>query len=189
MLEGPLWDIARGEWEHRRGQWYLRILEFDVTVGRYTGRHWKYLLESNANNIGDFNMIDRDTALVIERDWGEGDPDQACRDVVHPGCFNIPARFKRVYKIDLSRPDPDGFVRKIGYVDLMEIADPDDLNRDGKRVFTFPFVTVENVTLVDADHIIVANDNNFGFSSGRRLGVNDDNEFILLRVSAFLRAR
>lgn len=189
MLEGPLWDIARGEWEHRRGLWSLRILEFDVAAGRFTGRHWKYLLESNANNIGDFNMIDRDTALVIERDWGEGDPGLACRDVVHPGCFNIPARFKRVYKIDLGRPDPDGFVRKIGYLDLMEIADPDDLNRDGKRVFTFPFVTIENVTIVDADHIIVANDNNFGFSVGRKLGVNDDNEFILLRVSAFLRAR
>lgn len=189
MLEGPLWDIRRGEWEHLAGRWYLRILEFDVAAGRFTGRHWKYLLESNANNIGDFNMIDRDTAVVIERDWGEGDPELACREVVHPGCFNTPARFKRVYKVDLARPDAEGFVRKIGFVDLMAITDPEDLNKDGKRVLTFPFVTIENVIVVDADHILVANDNNLGFSSGRRIGVNDDNEFILLRVAAFLRAR
>jgi len=31
--------------------------------------------------------------------------------------------------------------------------------------------------------------NNLPFSSGRALGRNDDNEFILLRVSEFLRAR
>jgi hypothetical protein len=56
-------------------------------------------------------------------------------------------------------------------------------------VFTFPFVTIENVAVVDVDHIIVANDNNLPFSSGRQIGKNDDNEFILLRVSELLRAR
>jgi hypothetical protein len=42
---------------------------------------------------------------------------------------------------------------------------------------------------VDADHIVVANDNNLPFSSGRRIGANDDNEFALLRVPELLRAK
>jgi hypothetical protein len=50
-------------------------------------------------------------------------------------------------------------------------------------------VTIENVDVVDADHIVVANDNNLPFSSGRAIGKNDDNEFILLRVPELLRAR
>jgi len=43
--------------------------------------------------------------------------------------------------------------------------------------------------VVDADHIIVANDNNLPYSSGRQIGKQDDNEFILLRVPEFLRAK
>jgi hypothetical protein len=43
--------------------------------------------------------------------------------------------------------------------------------------------------VVDADHIVVANDNNLPYSSGRKVGVQDDNEFILLRVPELLRAR
>jgi hypothetical protein len=55
-------------------------------------------------------------------------------------CFNVPARFKRVYKIDLSQPDADGFVRKIGFVDLLDIKDPESKARTGSAsgVFTFP---------------------------------------------------
>ena len=36
--------------------------------------------------------------------------------------------------------------------------------------------------------IVVANDNNYPFSSGRAPGVADDNEFILLEVGDLLRA-
>jgi hypothetical protein len=55
--------------------------------------------------------------------------------------------------------------------------------------FTFPFFTIENVAVVDADHIIVGNDNNQPFSAGRHLSRADDNELILLRVPELLRAR
>jgi hypothetical protein len=162
-----------------------------VAQGRFSGRSWKYLLEVNDNNIGDFNMIDATTGLIIERDNGEGDARLACNGPARPDCFNVPARFKRVYKIDLSQPDADGFVRKIGFVDLLDIKDPESKARTGSTngVFTFPFVTIENVDVVDADHIVVANDNNLPFSSGRAIGKNDDNELILLRVPELLRAR
>ncbi len=191
LLEGPLWNEAAKQWEHKDGREYLRVLEFNVAKGEWTGRSWKYALEANGNNIGDFNMIDADTGLIIERDNGEGLADTACEGVPRPDCQNVPARFKRVYKISLKDADVDGFVRKIGYVDLLDIQDPKGLARVGGKDgrFSFPFVTIEDVDVVDAEHIVVANDNNLPYSSGRRLGRNDDNEFILLHVPGLLSAR
>jgi hypothetical protein len=191
MLEGPLWDVEAKAWESREGKETLRILEFDVQQTAYTGRSFKYQLEAVNNNIGDFNMIDKDTALVIERDNGEGDAALACNGLARADCFNVPAKFKRVYKIDLSSLDAQGFVKKIAYIDLLDIDDPENVartdNKSGK--FKFPYVTIEGVDIVDADHIVVLNDNNLFFSSGREIGKNDANEMILLRVSEFLRAR
>ncbi len=191
LLEGPLWNEADKKWETKENREYLRILEFNAAKSEWTGRSWKYALELNGNNIGDFNMIDADTGLIIERDNGEGLPETACNGPARPDCQNVPAKFKRVYKISLKDADADGFVRKIGYVDLMDIKDPKGVakvgGKDGK--FTFPFVTIEDVDAVDAEHIVVANDNNLPYSSGRQLGKNDDNEFILLHVPELLNAR
>ena len=191
LLEGPLLTES-GEMESKDGKRYLRILEFDVAKGEYTGKSFKYVLEAPANSIGDFNMIDASTGLIIERDDTEGDVAQACTEgALKPDCFNVPAKFKRIYKIDMGQADADGFVKKVGYIDLMDIQDPNTLARqggtDGK--LTFPFFTIENVDLVDADHIIVGNDNNLPFSSGRALGKADDNELILLKVTDLLKAK
>ncbi len=191
LLEGPLWDEAGKQWENKEGREYLRVLEFNVAKGEWTGRSWKYPLELKGNNIGDFNMIDADTGLIIERDNGEGLESTACNGPARPDCQNVPAKFKRIYKVSLKDVDADGFMRKIGYIDLLDIQDPKGLARvggkDGK--FTFPFVTIEDVDVVDAEHIVVANDNNLPYSSGRQLGRNDDNEFILLHVPELLKAR
>ena len=109
----------------------------------------------------------------------------------------MPAGLKRIYLVDFGAADAEGFVRKIGHIDLMAIQDPDNrarlrgdlpANAPAGR-FTFPFFTIENVAMVDADHIIIGNDNNLPFSAGRHLLRADDNEFILLRVPEFLRAR
>jgi len=191
LLEGPLWSEATNGWEMKDGRQFLRILEFDVAKGEYTGRSFKYLLEANGNSIGDFNMIDASSGLIIERDDSEGDAAQACNGPAKPDCFNVPAKLKRIYKIDFAQADADGFVKKVGYIDLMDIADPDKKARQGGRDgrLTFPFFTIENVEIVDADHIIVGNDNNLPFSSGRALGKLDDNEFVLLKVTDFLKAK
>ena len=192
LLEGPLWVEADKKWEtDKDGREYLRVLEFDVKQGAWTGRSWKYALELKGNNIGDFNMIDADTGLIIERDNGEGLAEDACNGPARPDCQNIPARFKRVYKISLKDADADGFVKKIGYVDLMDIADPKSVAKRGAKNgrFSFPFVTIENVDVVDAEHIVVANDNNLPYSSARKPNLQDDNEFILLKVPELLKAR
>lgn len=191
LLEGPLWNEAEKKWETKDGREYLRVLEFNVAKGEWTGRSWKYALELNGNNIGDFNMIDADTGLIIERDNGEGLAHAACNGPARPDCQNVPAKFKRIYKISLKDADADGFVRKIGYIDLLDIQDPQGVAKVGGQngKFTFPFVTIEDVDVVDAEHIVVANDNNLPYSSGRQLGKNDDNEFILLHVPELLSAR
>lgn len=192
LLEGPVWNAEAKDYEKLDGKEALRVLEFDVATEKWTGRHWKYPLEANGHAIGDFNMIDATTGLIIERDNGEGTSDKACPEgQKRSDCFHDIAKFKRVYKIELSEANAGGAVRKIGYIDLLNMADPAKLARkplnDG--VLKFPFFTIENVDVVDATHIVVGNDNNLPFSSSREPNKADDNELVLLEVGALLQAR
>ncbi len=192
LLEGPLWDGEKKDWEKQDGNQVLRILEFSVAEQKWTGRHWKYVLSPGATAIGDFNMIDATTALVIERDNGEGTQDKACPAGQRAeNCFHDLAKFKRIVKIEMNDANANAAVRKIGFIDLMKIQDPDKKARkplnDG--VYTFPFFTIENVDIVDGKHIIVGNDNNLPFSSSRDPNKADDNEFLLLEVEALLKAK
>jgi hypothetical protein len=192
MLEGALYR-EDGTQEAVDGHPALRILEFDVAKGAWTSRFWLYPFADGGESIGDFNMIDDTTALVIERDQGVGTNDKACPDPKNPqpDCFANPAKLKRVYKIEFSDANAGGAVRKIGYIDLMKIADPNNkkLQGGGDGFYDMPFNTVENVDVVDATHIIVADDNNLPFSAGRALDQADDNEFVLLEVGEFLAAK
>ena len=86
-------------------------------------------------------MIDDTTGLIIERDNGEGTADKACPEgQKRTDCFHDIAKFKRVYKVELSDANAGGPVRKIGYIDLMAIADPARLARKplNNGVLTFP---------------------------------------------------
>jgi hypothetical protein len=192
LLEGALWDEATKSYETVNDKQYLRIVEFDVKTNKFTGRHWKYVLEANSHAIGDFNMIDANTGLIIERDNGEGTEDKACPvGQRRTDCFHDLAKFKRIYKVELNDANVGQPVRKMGFIDLMKIQDPQKkskkpLNGD---VLTFPFFTIENVDIVDARHIIVGNDNNLPFSSSRDPNKADDNELVLLEVEALLKAK
>lgn len=192
MLEGPVWDEKTHAGEQLHDQTVLRVFEFDVAKQAWTGRSWFYPLEDESYAIGDFNMLDATTGLVIERDNGEGTPDKACQagsDTTH--CFSDLPSFKRVYKVEFSDKNVGEAMRKIAYVDLLNIQDPDKLARkpltDG--VLQFPFFTIENVEVVDSEHIVVGNDNNFPFSSSREPNAADDNELILLNVKELLQAK
>ncbi|MGC3984559.1 MAG: esterase-like activity of phytase family protein [Pseudorhodoferax sp.] len=196
LLEGPLWNAAAQANEQVDGKTALRVLEFDVQKKAWTGRHWKYPLEAGHHAIGDFNMVDATTGLVIERDNGEGTADKACpAGEKRSDCFHDLARFKRVYKIEMSEANVGSAVRKIGYIDLMAIQDPNKrakkplTNGANGEVLAFPFFTIENVDVVDATHIVVGNDNNLPFSSSRVPDQADDNELVLLEVGALLRAK
>lgn len=192
MFEGPLWDASAKAWESEDGRQYLRVLEFDVAKEAYTGRFWKYPLEVAGQNLaGDFNMIDATTAVVAERDDFEGDQARACQAEARPDCFNKPALFKRIYKIEMNDANVGAMVRKIAHIDLLDIADPDGKARigGGNGRFAYSVIGLENVDVVDGEHIVIANDNNFPYSSGRVFGKVDDNEFVLLKAADFLAAK
>ncbi|WP_414512336.1 esterase-like activity of phytase family protein [Nostoc sp. PCC 9305] len=149
----------------------LRINEFDLASHKYTDKKLYYRLDNPANAIGDLAVINDNEYLVIERDNNQG----------------AAAKFKRIYKIDLSKTDSNGYVAKEEVADLLNIQDPNDLNGDGKTTFDFPFQTIENVLVVDKNTILVANDNNYPFSTGRpgndpQNPVIDNNEILQLKL-------
>ncbi|PYE89354.1 esterase-like activity of phytase family protein [Phyllobacterium leguminum] len=192
LLEGPRY-LADGAVEKVGDNPALRIIEFDIAGKKWTGRSWLYPLGDGGQAIGDFNMIDDTTGLVIERDNGAGAAAKACADPKNPqpDCFSTPAKFKRIYKIEMNDANAGGAVRKIGYIDLLDIKDAGGKARQGgaEGIYTMPFVTIENVDVVDENHIIVGNDNNLPFSAGRAVNKADDNEFVLLEVGEFLKAK
>lgn len=158
----------------------LIISEFHLRSRQYTGKTFGYLMESPSNAIGDFTALTDHQFIIIERDGGQGDAsDQR---------FTTPARFKKIFKVDLERLDANGNLLKEEIVDLMNIYDPRDIAGDGKQntVFTFPFVTIEDVLVLDNNRLLVINDNNYPGSAGRQFGVSDDNEFIVIHTAPLL---
>jgi hypothetical protein len=164
MLEGTVAGDPEGT---------LRIYEFDTGTRTFardgvTGepRVRRYRLAAQDHAIGELTALDARRFIVIERDGRAG----------------AEAEFKRIYRIDLDELAPDGTLAKTPLVDLLEVADPDDLDRDGSDRFRFPFATIESVLPIDAVTLLVASDNNFPFGAAREPGTPDATEFILLRV-------
>jgi glycerophosphoryl diester phosphodiesterase len=157
LLEGTVFGDPAGT---------LRIYEFDVASQKYKGLLGSYKMEAPGNSIGDFTVINKNEYLVIERDQGQG----------------ATALFKKIYKVDLTKKDGNGNVLKEEVVDLLNIQDPNDLNKDGSNKFSFPFVTIEDVVVLDNNTILVANDNNYPFSTGRSATAADNNELIVLNL-------
>lgn len=147
----------------------LRLYEFDLRAGAYTGRRWVYQLDAPNHAIGDAIAVDANRFLIIERDGGQGDA----------------ALVKKIYLADRRDRDGDRALDKTLVVDLLNIANPRRLGGFGE-VFRFPFVTIEDVLLLDERTIAVLNDNNYPSSSGRTPGLPDNNEFITIRLPSSL---
>jgi hypothetical protein len=158
----------------------LIISEFSLGGRRYTGRTFAYLMDAPGNAIGDFTALTDREFLIIERDGGQG-------NAADPRHAN-PARFKKIFRIHLDRVDAQGNLTKEEVADLMNIYDPRDVADDGagNTVFTFPFVTIEDVLVLDNNRLLVINDNNYPGSAGRAFGVPDNNEFVVLHVAPLL---
>jgi hypothetical protein len=174
MLEGSI----KGDPKKNR----LLIHEFDLARKKYTGA-FAYKLENSSHAIGELTSINDSEFIVIERDAKEGDPRNPA--------FKIPASFKRLYKINLSKIDKSGFVEKELLVDLLNIADPKGIGGNGTRngIFTFPFVTIESLFILDEKSLLVINDNNYADSVGRVPGQVDNTEFIRIRLNQALRLK
>jgi hypothetical protein len=191
VFEWPLWDAQAKAQEQRNGKPYTRILEMDVATRQYRSRQWKYSLEAAGHVVADFQMIDATTGLLIERDDSTEGQAPACPGEPRTDCFTRPAKFKRLYKIDFSQADAEGFVRKVAFVDLTAIENPHRKARLGpnEAIFVAPHLGPEGITLVDGRYVVLVNDNNFPYSSGRTIGKPDDNELMLLDVKALIDAR
>jgi hypothetical protein len=156
LLEGSVVGDAPGS---------LRISEFDLEREAYTGRTLLYKLDALGTNIGDMTAINDHEFLVIERNGNTA--------------TSSGAPYKRIFLIDLDHVDAGAFVQKTELVDLMNIADPHDLNGDGQSLFTFPYVTIESVLIVNSRTLLVINDNNFPGGGGRS-AAPDQTEFLLI---------
>jgi glycerophosphoryl diester phosphodiesterase len=156
LLEGPVVGDPTSS---------LRIQKLDVATKQFEGLVGYYKLENAANAIGDMTVVNDNEYLVIERDGGQADL----------------AKFKKVYKIDISKKDANGFVAKEEVADLLNIPDPLDLNKDGSTTYRMPFVTIESILVLDANTILVGNDNNYPFSIGRPPNI-DNNEIVQITL-------
>jgi hypothetical protein len=165
MLEGALTTDS----DQRR----RLIYEFDLTRQQYTGVTYQYRMEAADNSIGDFTALDEYRFRVIERDGGQG----------------AAAHLKRIYQVDLRQVDVQGFLIKQELVDLLNIRDPHGISLPARPgdiglgdPFQMPFVTIESVLPLDRTRLLVINDNNFPFSTGRNPALPDDTEFIIIRL-------
>lgn len=149
----------------------LRIDEFDIKTRAYTGNNWLYQLETAGTNIGDMTAINDHQFLVIERNGVTA---------TTPG-----TPFKKIYIADIAGVNNGDFAHKTELVDLMNISDPHDLNNDGSYRFTFPFVTIESVLILNPTTLLVINDNNYPGAGGRDL-FSDNTEFLTIRLDTAL---
>ena len=163
MLEGSLTKQA--------GQ--LNIYTFDLEKKTFINAtalepSYRYQPQPEATAVGAFTLFSASAGLVLERDSGAGPT----------------ARHKKVYRVDFDRIDARGFLVKQEVADLMAIQDPDDLDQDGRTLFSFGFKTPESLVVLDKNTIGIINDNNYPFGRGRGPGDSPErSEFILLRIA------
>jgi glycerophosphoryl diester phosphodiesterase len=150
-----------------------RVHEFDVRGERFTGRTWTYRTELAANMVADVQALDGHRLVVIERDGSSG------ANVV----------FRRVYVVDLRRPDAAGYLRKREVLDLTAIPDPALVSlpaiHPGDVRLGDPFAvvceSVEALHVLSSARVLIGCDNNLP-NTGRNPGRADDNEFIVVDV-------
>jgi hypothetical protein len=117
----------------------------------------------SGGSIGGLTMINDSQALVVEHDGGEGNN----------------ARFKRVFLVNIT----DGSKQEVA--DLLNLDDGQGLSGFGSP-FRFPFAEINAVYPIDANTIIVVNNNRVPFGQGRQPGAADSTEYIAVRIGAAL---
>jgi glycerophosphoryl diester phosphodiesterase len=147
------------------------IYEFDTGKGVYTGRTWQYEVDTDDNVVGDAFTVRNGVLTVIERDDFEG-----------PASVT-----KRLYRVDLKHPDGDGFATKEPVLDLLKIANPAGIGVASSPgaygvsdPFAFALQSFESAIELRDGNLLVANDNNYPGSAGRRPGTPDDTEMIII---------
>jgi hypothetical protein len=165
-----LYPMLEGALHSQPGQ--LNIYTFDIESRSYLNPSamepsFKYRPDPLATAVGTFKMVDEDTALVLERDSGEGS------EAVH----------KKLYRVHFSVVDEAGFLVRTEVADLLNINDPLDLNADGETSFGLPMTTLEGLVILDDGLVGIISDNNYPFGKARgEAAAPEATEFILLRL-------
>lgn len=165
--------VEKGLLDDPDGQRRL-ILEFEPARHGFSGRCWFYRASAANVSISSLESDGKGGLLVLERDPGEGRA----------------AAIKRIYRVVPGQVDDAGYLSRTLVCDLLSLDDERSLTRHERgsiglgRHFTLPFVTPECLLVIDGSTLIVANDNNYPFSSGRRPGKPDDTEIVRLRLKA-----
>lgn len=146
------------------------VYAFDVATGRFSRATADLRLGAAGDAIGDLTAAGPGTLLVIARDHGQG----------------TAARTKDVLAVDVSRFR--GYLPTIPLVDLLSLSNPALVGGPAQPgtaglgdPFGFPFQTIESLLVQDRRTLVIANDDNYPFSSSRRSGAPDDNELISIR--------
>jgi glycerophosphoryl diester phosphodiesterase len=149
------------------------VYEFDTLRNRYTGRTWAYRVDADTNMVADAQWVGHKKLMVIERDDFNGPP----------------AVTKRVYTVDLNRRDAAGFAKKSLFIDLLNIANPDEIGVAASpgaygvgEPFKFPFQSVETIVPLGRNRYFVASDNNYPTNDARYPGTPDDTEMIVISM-------
>lgn len=146
----------------------LQMLEFDPARAQWTGRFWRYRLDSPDHAIGELaSMPSSSELLVLESDRLQG----------------TQAKAKRVFRLAAPDTAPMGTqLTKLDFVDLLAIADPGRLAGSDPRL-RFSYQTIESVHALAEDLWVVVNDNNFPASGGRGGIGPDPTEWLSLKVT------
>lgn len=162
LLEKPLKNSTKRQ---------LIISQFDLEKKAYTGQYYLFDLNDQATAIGDFQMFDNQSGIIIERDDSE----------------NKLSGYKKLIHVKLG--ESGKAIQREELVDLMKIDNPNALYgqvREGDlgtgSTFAFPFFTIEDVIIENKNTLTVLNDNNFPSSSGRNANKADNNEIIQIRL-------
>jgi glycerophosphoryl diester phosphodiesterase len=144
------------------------IYEFKTATNSYTGRRWAYQTDMDSNLVGDAQFVGHNRLLLIERDDFDG-----------PASVT-----KRVYEVDLSKTDADGFVGKTLVLDALRIPNPAGIGAGTGYgtgdPFSFPVQSFETVVPLGKDRLLLANDNNYPGNSARVPGTPDDTEMVII---------
>lgn len=149
------------------------VNQYDIRLGRYTGRTWKYQTDTDDNLVADAFMRADGSILVMERDdfWGPR------------------AVTKRVYQVRLGQQEKDGFLAKHLVADLLKMDNPGEIGVASDpgaygvgRTFSFPFQSVETIVQLRDGRFLTAVDNNYPGNDARHPGRPDDTEMVIFSI-------
>ncbi|CAM4214576.1 MULTISPECIES: esterase-like activity of phytase family protein [Corynebacterium] len=169
-----LYPIFEGYLDDATDKHVRVISQFDTEEGKYTGKTWNYVADTEDANLGDAFLTEDGRLLVLERDDNLGSD----------------AKLKKVFEVKgFKDAEPGSTLEKDLMVDLLNIANPGKIGMvsDARAYgvgdpFSFPLVSVETIVQLKDGRYLTALDNNFPGNDGRYRGKPDDTEMLIFSI-------